>query len=68
VYESLARERHGELILTGCWTHVRRGFREALPEGRLAAWIVGQIGLLYGVEKHLRLQKARPHLRAVVRA
>ena len=26
VYESLARERNGELTLIGCWAHVRRGF------------------------------------------
>ena len=68
VYESLARERNGELRLIGCWAHVRRGFHEALPEGRLAAWIIGQIGLLYGVEKHLRQQRAGPQLRAAVRA
>jgi len=68
VYESLARERNGDLTLIGCWAHVRRGFHEALPEGRLAAWIVGQIGLLYGVEKHLRQQKAGPQLRAARRA
>jgi len=68
VYESLARERNGELTLVGCWAHVRRGFHEALPEGRLAAWIVGQVGLLYGVEKHLRQHKAGPQLRAAVRA
>ena len=68
VYESLARERDGELILIGCWAHVRRAFHEALSEGRSAAWIVGQIGLLYGVEKHLRLQKTGPQLRAAARA
>lgn len=68
VYESLARERNGQLILIGCWAHVRRGFHEALGEGRLAAWIVGQIGLLYAVEKALREQKAGPQLRAAVRA
>jgi hypothetical protein len=43
VYESLARERGGELILIGCWAHARRGFHEALDEGRAAAWIVGQM-------------------------
>ncbi len=32
VYESLARERGGELILIGCWAHARRGFHEALEE------------------------------------
>jgi len=68
VYESLARERNGELILIGCWAHVRRGFHEALSEGRAAAWLVRQIGLLYAVEKHLRQQHAGPQLRAAVRA
>jgi len=68
VYESLSRERGGELVLLGCWAHVRRGFHDALGEGRIAAWLVGQIGLLYGVEKHLRQQKAGPKLRAAVRA
>jgi transposase len=67
VYESLARERGEELILIGCWAHARRGFYEALGEGRSAAWIVGQIGLLYAVEKALREQKAGPQLRAAVR-
>jgi len=68
VYESLERERNGDLILIGCWAHVRRGFHEALGEGRTVAWIVGQIGLLYAVEKTLREQKAGPQLRAAVRA
>jgi transposase len=68
VYESLARERNGELILIGCWAHARRGFHEALGEGRAAAWIVGQIGQLYAVEKALREHRAGPDLRAAVRA
>jgi transposase len=68
VYESLARERGDELILIGCWAHVRRGFHEALGEGRSAAWLVGQIGKLYAVEKHLRDKHAGPRLRAAVRA
>jgi len=68
VYESLARERGGELILIGCLAHVRRGIHEALGEGRAAAWLVGQIGLLYAVEKSLREQTAGPNLRAAVRA
>jgi transposase len=67
VYESLARERGKELILVGCWAHARRGFHEALGEGRSAAWLVGQIGKLYAVEKHLREQNAGPQLRAAVR-
>jgi hypothetical protein len=71
VYESLARERHGQLTLIGCWAHVRRGFHEALGEGRLAAWIVRQIGLLYAVEKTLRESRrggTGPQLRAALRA
>jgi transposase len=68
VYESLARERGEELLLIGCWAHVRRGFHEALGEGRAAAWIVGQIGQLYAVEKGLREHRAGPGLRAAVRA
>ena len=68
VYESLARERGNELILIGCWAHARRGFHEAMGEGRSAAWLVGQIGKLYAVEKHLREQHAGPQLRAAVRA
>jgi hypothetical protein len=70
VYESLARERGEELILIGCWAHARRGFHEALGEGRAAAWIVGQIGQLYAVEKHLREHRqcgSGPQLRAAVR-
>jgi transposase len=66
VYESLARERGGELILVGCWAHVRRGVHEALGERRAAAWLLGQIGQLYAVEK--RLQHTGPKLRAAVRA
>ena len=68
VYESLARERGEELILIGCWAHARRGFHEALGEGRSAAWLMGQIGQLYAVEKYLREQKAGPQFRAAVRA
>lgn len=67
VYESLARERGDELILIGCWAHARRGFHEALSESRAAAWIVGQIGKLYAIEKHLREKKAGPQLRAALR-
>jgi transposase len=67
VYESLARERNGELVLIGCWAHARRGFHAALGEGRAAAWIMGQIGQLYAVEKALREHRAGPDLRAAVR-
>lgn len=66
VYESLAKQR-GDLTLVGCWAHARRGFHEALAETKLAAWFVGQIGLLYAVEKKLREQKAGPALRQAIR-
>ncbi|MGO8931194.1 MAG: IS66 family transposase [Limisphaerales bacterium] len=66
-YESLAKERKGELTLVACWAHCRRGFHEALAENRLAAWFVRQIGVLYGVEKELRRKKAGAQLRAAVR-
>jgi transposase len=65
-YESLAKERD-DLILVGCWAHVRRGFHDALAETKLAAWFVGQIGLLYAVEKKLRVQRAGPALRQAMR-
>ena len=67
VYESLAREWGDELMLIGCWAHARRGFHEALGEGRTAAWLVGQTGRLYAVEKQRREQQAGPQLRAAVR-
>jgi transposase len=66
-YESLAKERKGELTLVACWAHCRRGFHEALAESKLAAWFVRQIGLLYAVERLLREQKAGPRLRAAMR-
>jgi transposase len=68
VYESLARERGGDLLLIGCWAHGRRGFYEAREEGRVVAWFLRQLGLLYAVEKHLREGHAGPRLRAAVRA
>jgi transposase len=67
VYESLAKERKGELTLVACWAHCRRNFHEALAESKLAAWFVHQIGLLYAVEKSLREKKAGPRLRAAMR-
>ncbi len=68
VYESLAKERKGELTLVACWAHCRRNFHEALAESKLAAWFVRQIGLLYATEKCLRDKIAGPKLRSAVRA
>lgn len=67
VYPSLARE-HPAWILIGCWAHARRKFFEAKDLDWWAAWVLKQIGLLYAVEKRLRLQQAGPALRQAVRA
>lgn len=67
VYESLARDRAG-LVLIGCWAHARRKFFEALDEDCRAAWVVGQIGQLYDIERRLRAAGNGPRLREAVRA
>jgi transposase len=67
VYESLVNQR-ADVILVGCWAHVRRNFVEAVAENKLAAWFVLQIGLLYRVEKLVREHRAGPALRAAMRA
>ena len=67
VYESLSRE-HRRLTVVGCWAHVRRNFHEALNEGRVATWFMGQVGLHYAEGKMLREAKAGSQLRAAVRS
>jgi transposase len=76
-YQSLVTERNApqlargeppDLILFACWAHARRKFFEAKDQDRRAAWFLKQIGLLYGLEKRLRLGKASPRLRQVARA
>ena len=66
-YESLAKQRE-DIVLIGCWAHVRRNFVEAVAENKVAAWFVLQIGLLYRVEKQWRETKAGAALRQAVRA
>lgn len=77
VYRSLVEERNQplvaqgqepDLILFNCWAHARRKHFEAKDHDRRAAWFIKQIGLLYGLEKRLRQQKAGPRLRAAARA
>jgi hypothetical protein len=54
--------------LAGCWAHVRRKFKEALEESPVqAAWVLNQIGMLYGCERMLRENRSGPTLRAAVR-
>jgi transposase len=68
-YRAFAARRHGQVQLSGCWSHVRRKFFDALEQSpRPAAWILGQIQQLYAVEAALRQQRAGPRLRAAQRA
>lgn len=57
------------ILLAACLAHARRKFFEARAERPgLAGWLLNQIGLLYGIEKTLREQKAGPRLRQSVRS
>jgi transposase len=68
-YRAFADRRHGQVQLSGCWSHVRRKFFDALEQSpRSGAWILGQIQQLYAVEAALRQQRAGPRLRAAQRA
>jgi transposase len=53
-YKTLAKKRE-KLVIVGCWAHVYRKFREALPHAPVqAGWFMRQIQLLYANEKELR--------------
>ncbi len=68
-YTALVNAREGRVKLAHCWAHVRRAIREASSESpRLAAWFLGQIQAMYGIEKALKKQKAGPALRSAVRS
>lgn len=68
-YPCFAQKHAGELVLVGCWAHVRRGFFEAQTESpKLVGFILRQIQLLYAVEKELKEKKAGPRLKAACRA
>lgn len=63
-YKTLATKRE-KLVIVGCWAHVYRKFREALPHAPVqAGWFMRQIQLLYANEKHLREQGASSKERA----
>lgn len=69
-YRTMLKKRPG-VRLAGCWAHVRRKFHEAFEQKEAAvrsAWILGQIGQLYAIERTLRRSRAGPKLRAAVRA
>jgi transposase len=68
-YPAFAERRAGNILLAGCWAHVRRKFHEALEAApRTAGWIIRQIAHLYRVEKDLREKHAGPSLRRATRA
>jgi transposase len=68
-YGAFARGHKGKITLAGCWAHVRAKFHEALDQApRTTAWLLGQIGHLYRIERGLREQRAGPRLRAAIRA
>jgi len=68
-YPCFAKKHAGELVLVGCWAHVRRAFFEAQAEApKLVGFILRQIQLLYAVEKELKQAKAGPKLKEARRA
>jgi len=58
-YESLAKERDGDLMLIACWAHTRRGYHEALAESKLAARFVGRLGTFTQWKKNCARKKSR---------
>jgi transposase len=68
-YDAFARSRPpaGSLRLAGCWAHARRAFFEAKEHTKDAAWVLGQIQLLYGIEAQLRESRAGPGERRATR-
>ncbi|MCO5068575.1 MAG: IS66 family transposase, partial [Kiritimatiellae bacterium] len=69
-YRTMLKKRSG-VQLAGCWAHVRRKFHETFEQKDTpvrSAWILGQIGQLYAIERTLRKSRAGPNLRAAVRA
>src|SRR5690606_36410802 len=63
------RQRGTAVQWAGCWAHARRKFFEAAQAGdRTAAWFVGQIGLLYTVERTARERALSSTLRQRERA
>jgi transposase len=71
-YGSFKQSRENPLVLAGCWAHARRKFFEAQQSGnRDATLILGLIGHLYGIEKHLREARrgaSGPALRQAIRS
>jgi transposase len=63
------RDRDNPVTLAGCWAHARRAVFQAQQSApRTCAWLLNQIGQLYGVERELRTSRAGPVLREAVRS
>ncbi len=63
------RARGGAISLAHCWAHARREIKEALAGApRTGAWLLGQIQVMYEIERGLREAKAGSVLREAVRS
>jgi transposase len=68
VHGKLAAASQGRLVTAGCWSHVLRKFRDALPEApRAAAEMVVAIGQLFAVEQDADKQKLTADERLLLR-
>jgi transposase len=61
-------ENKNDVLLLGCWAHARRKFESALKNDPLrAAYALGQIQLLYRLERQAEEEKLKPEQIAVLR-
>jgi transposase len=70
-YPAFLRQRDSTspITLAGCWAHARRAIFQAQESApRTCAWLLNQIGQLYGIERELRASRAGPALREAVRS
>lgn len=66
-YDSLP-QTYTDIIMMGCWAHVRRKFIDALAVERdKAQWFVEQIQLLYAIERFCRMRQMEPSERLAMR-
>ncbi len=66
-YDSLP-QTYADIIMMGCWAHVRRKFIDALAvEREQAQWFVEQIQLLYAIERFCRMWQMEPSERLALR-
>ena len=58
-----ARAGPGDIVLAGCWAHVKRKFDEALPAWPEASFALARISALYVIEEDAHDDTARATLR-----